>query len=562
MGFLTKLDYSNNRQIKQNIETNTHLSGGTVFGVPFSQLPSGIDTSSTGISETYVYFSSTFSGNSGTTIYNWAYPIMSIGEGLLSAITPSNSALTQTVDLYFSANTTTVIDGNTIALTYTGVSYDINVTGMTVDGSGNYSGSVLTTILHVYSGNSLDYKGRTIWVDVSGITRTNDLIINKSPNIGYVWTCLDNEGKGNWQSVSGGTSLFSAGTGVYSIATINDSAQLASGGYSLSLGNATIASGDSSFAIGKETTAGGLYSFVNGYQSTASGSHSFANGYQVNVSGSYSFVNGIANIVDGDNSFVHGQYSSTNGFDSVIILGGYITATQSTHTYVNSLNIQTVGSGAFVNDIRIDGSGFLTTNTSDERLKENINPISNSLNKIKQMSGVTYEWIDKVAGGDRPRYGFIAQQIESVDTLLIFTGKTNGYKGIHTDCIIPIIVEAIKELSSGNTSVNNVNINTQTIIAEDNNIELNYNGTHQTAIGGGLVVLSGIDDGNDAELTLNKDGNWITNNSFIPKELIIPNYTPTSSSDENGNIGSITIDDNYLYIKTNNNWRRINLERF
>ena len=117
-------------------------------------------------------------------------------------------------------------------------------------------------------------------------------------------------------------------------------------------------------------------------------------------------------------------------------------------------------------------------------------------------------------------------------------------------------------MSSGNTSVNNVSINTQTIIAEDNNIELNYNGTHQTAIGGGLVVLNGIDDGKDAELILNKEGNWITNNSFIPKELIIPNYTPTSSSDKNGNIGSITMDDNYLYIKTNNNWRRINLELF
>lgn len=506
MGFLTKLDYSNNRQIKQNIETNTHLSGGTVFGVPFSQLPSGIDTSSTGISETYVYFSSTFSGNSGTTIYNWAYPIMSIGVGLLSAITPSNSALTQTVDLYFSANTTTVIDGNTIALTYTGVSYDINVTGMTVGGSGNYSGSVLTTILHVYSGNSLDYKGRTIWVDVSGITRTNDLIINKSPNIGYVWTCLDNEGKGNWQSVSGGTSLFSAGTGSYSIVTVNNGTQIASGAYSLSFGVNTTASGN--------------------------------------------------------NSFVYGNNSSDNSYNSVIILGDGITAQQSNYTYVKGLNVEYVDSAAFINDIRITANGFLTTNTSDIRLKENITPIINSLNKIKQISGVTYEWIDKVAGGNKPRYGFIAQQLELIDPLLTFTNKKNDYKGIHTDCIIPIIVEAIKELSSGNTSVNNVSINTQTIIAEDNNIELNYNGTHQTAIGGGLVVLNGIDDGKDAELILNKEGNWITNNSFIPKELIIPNYTPTSSSDKNGNIGSITMDDNYLYIKTNNNWRRINLELF
>ena len=36
MGFRTKLDYSDNRQIKQRERTLTNLSGGTVFGVPFS----------------------------------------------------------------------------------------------------------------------------------------------------------------------------------------------------------------------------------------------------------------------------------------------------------------------------------------------------------------------------------------------------------------------------------------------------------------------------------------------------------------------------------------------
>ena len=41
MGFRTKLDFSNNRQVKQRIETTTVLSGGTSFGVPFGMLPTG-----------------------------------------------------------------------------------------------------------------------------------------------------------------------------------------------------------------------------------------------------------------------------------------------------------------------------------------------------------------------------------------------------------------------------------------------------------------------------------------------------------------------------------------
>ena len=65
-----------------------------------------------------------------------------------------------------------------------------------------------------------------------------------------------------------------------------------------------------------------------------------------------------------------------------------------------------------------------------------------------------------------------------------------------------------------------------------------------------------------AQILTDNDGNWITNNDFKPSKLTIPTYTPSSSDDENGNDGNITIDDNYLYIKSKNGWRRSNLERF
>jgi hypothetical protein len=490
MPFLTKLDYSNNRQIKQSIETNTHLSGGTTFGVPFSQLPSGIDTSSTGVSETYVFFTSTFSGNSGTTIFNWGYPIMSIGESSLSPIVPANSGITQTVDLIFSANNTTIIDGNTIALTYTGVSYDVLVTGMTVDGSGNYSGGILTTLLTVYSGNSLDFDGRTIWVDVSGITRTNDLIINKVPVIGYVWVCETSEGKGGWKPLTGVTGYWSAGTGTNSLALSN-------------------------------------------YNST----------------------------VIGNNSIVIGLNSSSSN-DNAIVLGPNISSKDDNITHVVNLNIDSLGSGAFSNNVNIDANGFLTSSTSDIRLKENIKPLKDSLSIVKGLSGVTYEWIDKSAGGKAPRFGFIAQQVEEVEPLLVFKNEKSGYKGIHTDCIIPIIVEAIKELSNSNTNLSNINITTQTVVAEDNNIELNYNGSHESANGGGIIVINGVNEGNNSELIIDNNGNWVTNTSLKPKELIIPIYTPSSSTDINGSDGCITRDNNYLYIKTSNNWKRVALEDF
>jgi hypothetical protein len=47
-----------------------------------------------------------------------------------------------------------------------------------------------------------------------------------------------------------------------------------------------------------------------------------------------------------------------------------------------------------------------------------------------------------------------------------------------------------------------------------------------------------------------------------PNNLTIPNYTPSSSDDNNGSVGNITFDDDFIYLKTNNNWKRIRLENF
>ena len=117
-------------------------------------------------------------------------------------------------------------------------------------------------------------------------------------------------------------------------------------------------------------------------------------------------------------------------------------------------------------------------------------------------------------------------------------------------------------MSSGETTNKNIYIETQKIIAEDNNIELNYNGNVDTAIGGGIKVLNAIDIDKSAEIITDKNGNWITNNDFKPFALTIPEYTPKSSNDINGNIGNITRDNDFFYIKTNNKWKRIKLEDF
>ena len=178
MAFITRIDYSNNRQISQLPETVTHLSGSTVFGLPYNQLLSGPDLTTSGVTKTYTGVISTFSGNSATTVYHWYNNGMQTAIGSLSAITPSNSGITQNTDIIFTGSSTTIIDNNTVNLAYSGVSFDITPISMIILSGGTYSGTSYSSNLTYYSAGTLDYTGRTIWVDVSGITRTQTLLTN------------------------------------------------------------------------------------------------------------------------------------------------------------------------------------------------------------------------------------------------------------------------------------------------------------------------------------------------------------------------------------------------
>jgi hypothetical protein len=325
---------------------------------------------------------------------------MGLGLSALSALTPSNSAITQDTGTIFTSNTISIIDGNTVVTSYSGISFDVTPISIIDLGGGAYSGSVYTDTLNFLSAGTLDYTGRTIWVDVSGITRTERMII-------------------------------------------------------------------------------------------------------------------------------------TN-----------------------------LGAGPGSLDVGIDANGFLVNNASDVNLKENINNIDDALNKVLNLRGVTFNWKDRNSGGNATKIGFIAQEVnEVVPELTHHDGK---YMSVHYKDVTALLVEAIKELVNGGVTinVNRESLNTQTVVAEDNNIELNYNGNHQTSIDGGIIVLHAIADNQNAFLATDENGDWTTNTNLKPNGLIIPRFTPTSSQDLTGSLGNLTRDEEYLYLKTENGWKRIILESF
>jgi len=103
-----------------------------------------------------------------------------------------------------------------------------------------------------------------------------------------------------------------------------------------------------------------------------------------------------------------------------------------------------VGSGVTITTNGINVVGVVTAtdfnSASDLSLKTNIQSISNPIDKILQINGVTFNWREN----NKPSVGIIAQEIEKVFPELVNgeNPKTVNYNGL-----IGLLIEAIKELN-------------------------------------------------------------------------------------------------------------------
>ena len=85
---------------------------------------------------------------------------------------------------------------------------------------------------------------------------------------------------------------------------------------------------------------------------------------------------------------------------------------------------------------------------SDERFKENIQPIENAIDKIMAIKGVTFDWktstFSEMEFSDRQQIGVIAQDLEKVLPELVSEDE-QGYKAVAYDKLTAVLIEAIKE---------------------------------------------------------------------------------------------------------------------
>ena len=83
---------------------------------------------------------------------------------------------------------------------------------------------------------------------------------------------------------------------------------------------------------------------------------------------------------------------------------------------------------------------------SDIRVKTNIKPIENALDKVMKLNGIVYEMI-----GDethRKQVGLIAQDLQKVLPEAVVE-NSNGILSVDYSRVVALLVEAIKEMNGG-----------------------------------------------------------------------------------------------------------------
>jgi hypothetical protein len=171
---------------------------------------------------------------------------------------------------------------------------------------------------------------------------------------------------------------------------------------------------------------------------------------QVDATATTNFNSGIKTKLDAD-AVVSGSSQITKTLQEVTTAGN-TTSTSISITNSTASTSKTTGALIVTGGIGTSGDVFaggdvVAFASSDRRLKDNILPISNPLQKINQIGGYSFEWnVEKQDIYKGKDYGVIAQEIEQILPELVDT-RDNGYKAVKYDKLVSLLIECIKDLS-------------------------------------------------------------------------------------------------------------------
>lgn len=106
---------------------------------------------------------------------------------------------------------------------------------------------------------------------------------------------------------------------------------------------------------------------------------------------------------------------------------------------ISKFKVNKNGDLTVAGDATVQGTLF---ETSDVKLKKDVTTITQAIDSVCQLRGVTFKWIKN----DKDSMGLIAQETEKIIPFIVQEDPT-GSKSINYTALIGLLVEAIKELN-------------------------------------------------------------------------------------------------------------------
>jgi len=362
-----------------------------------------------------------------------------------------NYNLNVTGSLNFPTNTPLILAGTTASTNIqtgilqsrggAGISGNLNVGGTT----SHFSGQVIVNSL--FSNSFISASTLTL-SSVANLGDVSHVKINGGTNGYYLKT--DGSGNLSWSSLSASgidiTSLLPGQTGNANKFLLTDGAGGLSWGYSVT--PATINNG-----LPNQTGNDGKFLTTDGtgnlqWQSIIQGANYTLPVATGSVLGGVKIGNGLSADAGGVISTVYnGTISGSGTTTQIPVFSGAETVTSTSDFSFNGLSLYLNGSILATGDI----TAFYT---SDARLKENVTKITNALEKVDSLQGVTFTWntiakdmMDPLIDRSNTEAGVIAQEVLGVLPEAV-KRRDNGYYAVNYDKIIPLLIEAIKELKA------------------------------------------------------------------------------------------------------------------
>ena len=156
-------------------------------------------------------------------------------------------------------------------------------------------------------------------------------------------------------------------------------------------------------------------------------------------------------------------YGHVTGLTSYNLDGRYYTETESdsrfaanAHTHDDRYYTETESDSRFVNVTGDTMTGNLTVqgtiqatgdvvafSSSDERLKDNLKPITDALDKTLTLTGYEFDWNDNQDIHQGHDVGVVAQEVEQVLPDIVVT-RDDGYKAVKYERLVPLLIESVK----------------------------------------------------------------------------------------------------------------------